>query len=229
MVSAGAAEPGAGPGGCKEPGPGWGASGGAGLGSRVLGERGPGVGGDGEHGQDGEHSGGWGGIGPPGGAWDPGGVAEREGGVLCLQVPELEKATVRVQQPERVMGIIRSIKEQGTNKLQVLALFGSGCGGAGPAASRRCIAVTLCPCLQLPSPSSASPAVARLLPTHVQGGTFCAFCRWRGRSPEGEGRTGLLLLWRPTLVALTGWAFFFPVMQAINMSQSPNNPLHPRQ
>lgn len=42
------------------------------------------------------------------------------------------------------------------NKLQVPALFGSGCGGAGPAESRRCIAVTLGPCLQLP-PSLPQP------------------------------------------------------------------------
>lgn len=30
-------------------------------------------------------------------------------------------------------------------------------------------------------------------------------------------------------MGLPGWAFFFPVMQTINMSQSPNTPLHPRQ
>ncbi|XP_075027756.1 7-methylguanosine phosphate-specific 5'-nucleotidase isoform X2 [Calonectris borealis] len=54
-----------------------------------------------------------------------------------LEVPELEKATVRIQQPERVMGIIRSIKEQGKNKLQVISDFDMtlsrfGCNG------RRC-------------------------------------------------------------------------------------------
>ncbi|NXK44381.1 5NT3B nucleotidase, partial [Chauna torquata] len=56
---------------------------------------------------------------------------------LCLQVPELEKCTVRIQHPERVMGIIRSIKEQGINKLQVISDFDMtlsrfGCNG------RRC-------------------------------------------------------------------------------------------
>ena len=38
---------------------------------------------------------------------------------LCPQVPELQKSTVRIQQPERVMGVIRAIKEQGCSKLQV--------------------------------------------------------------------------------------------------------------
>lgn len=38
---------------------------------------------------------------------------------LCPQVPELQKTTVRIQQPERVMGLIRAIKEQGSSKLQV--------------------------------------------------------------------------------------------------------------
>ncbi|NXI48166.1 5NT3B nucleotidase, partial [Galbula dea] len=56
---------------------------------------------------------------------------------LCPQVPELQKATVRIQQPERVMGIIRSIREQGTSKLQVISDFDMtlsrfGCNG------RRC-------------------------------------------------------------------------------------------
>ncbi|NXD85212.1 5NT3B nucleotidase, partial [Halcyon senegalensis] len=56
---------------------------------------------------------------------------------LCPQVPELAKATVRIQQPERVAGIIRSIKEQGTTKLQVISDFDMtlsrfGCNG------RRC-------------------------------------------------------------------------------------------
>lgn len=41
------------------------------------------------------------------------------GGSLCLQVPELEKPTVRILRPERVLGIIRAIKEQGSSKLQV--------------------------------------------------------------------------------------------------------------
>ncbi|KAM6042611.1 7-methylguanosine phosphate-specific 5'-nucleotidase isoform 1-T1 [Theristicus caerulescens] len=55
----------------------------------------------------------------------------------CPQVPELEKATVRILQPERVMGIIRSIKEQGMAKLQVISDFDMtlsrfGCNG------RRC-------------------------------------------------------------------------------------------
>ncbi|NXN43117.1 5NT3B nucleotidase, partial [Rhinoptilus africanus] len=56
---------------------------------------------------------------------------------LCPQVPELGKATVRMEQPERVMGIIRAIKEQGMNKLQVISDFDMtlsrfGCNG------RRC-------------------------------------------------------------------------------------------
>lgn len=38
---------------------------------------------------------------------------------LCPQVPELQKSTVRIQQPERVMGVIRAIKEQGCSKLQI--------------------------------------------------------------------------------------------------------------
>lgn len=104
------------------------------------------------------------GIGPRGAAWDPGGVTERRGG-LCPQVPELEKATVRIQRPERVMAIIRAIKEQGMNKLQVLALFGFGGGGAGPAGSGRWMHRP-----RVPSWSSAAPpALARLLPAHVQG------------------------------------------------------------
>lgn len=64
------------------------------------------------------------------------GASLNKGGGLYLQVPELEKATVRIRQLERVMGIIRSIKAQGRNKLQVRARFGSGCGGAGAAESR---------------------------------------------------------------------------------------------
>lgn len=91
------------------------------------------------------------GIGPRGAAWDPGGVTERRGG-LCPQVPELEKATVRIQRPERVMAIIRAIKEQGMNKLQVLALFGFGGGGAGPAGSGRWMHRP-----RVPSCSSAAP------------------------------------------------------------------------
>ncbi|NXE55960.1 5NT3B nucleotidase, partial [Casuarius casuarius] len=56
---------------------------------------------------------------------------------LLLQVPELEKATVRIKHPERVMGIIQSIKQQGMNKLQVISDFDMtlsrfGCNG------RRC-------------------------------------------------------------------------------------------
>ncbi|NWS48676.1 5NT3B nucleotidase, partial [Probosciger aterrimus] len=56
---------------------------------------------------------------------------------LCPQVPELENATVRIQHPERVAGIIRSLKEQGTSKLQVISDFDMtlsrfGCNG------RRC-------------------------------------------------------------------------------------------
>ncbi|KAL2295262.1 hypothetical protein Nmel_018425, partial [Mimus melanotis] len=56
---------------------------------------------------------------------------------LCLQVPELEKATVRIRQPERVRGIIRSLREQGVAKLQVISDFDMtlsrfGCNG------RRC-------------------------------------------------------------------------------------------
>uniref|UniRef100_A0A8C3L8S0 5'-nucleotidase n=1 Tax=Chrysolophus pictus TaxID=9089 RepID=A0A8C3L8S0_CHRPC len=56
---------------------------------------------------------------------------------LCPQVPELQKTTVRIQQPERVMGLIRAIKEQGGSKLQVISDFDMtlsrfGCNG------RRC-------------------------------------------------------------------------------------------
>ncbi|NXF13211.1 5NT3B nucleotidase, partial [Smithornis capensis] len=59
---------------------------------------------------------------------------------LCPQeraVPELEKATVRILQPERVRGIIRSLREQGVAKLQVISDFDMtlsrfGCNG------RRC-------------------------------------------------------------------------------------------
>ncbi|NXG05943.1 5NT3B nucleotidase, partial [Sakesphorus luctuosus] len=42
---------------------------------------------------------------------------------LCPQVPELEKATVRIRQPERVRGIIRCLREQGVSKLQVISDF----------------------------------------------------------------------------------------------------------
>ncbi|NXA09274.1 5NT3B nucleotidase, partial [Sapayoa aenigma] len=53
---------------------------------------------------------------------------------LCPQVPELEKATVRIRQPERVRGIIRSLREQGVAKLQVISDFDMtlsrfGCNG----------------------------------------------------------------------------------------------------
>ncbi|NXY21239.1 5NT3B nucleotidase, partial [Atrichornis clamosus] len=56
---------------------------------------------------------------------------------LCLQVPELEKTTVRIRQPERVRGIIQSLREQGVAKLQVISDFDMtlsrfGCNG------RRC-------------------------------------------------------------------------------------------
>ncbi|NWR81260.1 5NT3B nucleotidase, partial [Centropus unirufus] len=56
---------------------------------------------------------------------------------LCPQVPELDKATVRIRQRERVSGIIQAIKEQGLNKLQVISDFDMtlsrfGCNG------RRC-------------------------------------------------------------------------------------------
>ncbi|KAJ7421070.1 7-methylguanosine phosphate-specific 5'-nucleotidase [Willisornis vidua] len=52
-------------------------------------------------------------------------------------VPELEKATVRIRQPERVRGIIRTLREQGVAKLQVVSDFDMtlsrfGCNG------RRC-------------------------------------------------------------------------------------------
>ncbi|XP_071433352.1 7-methylguanosine phosphate-specific 5'-nucleotidase [Pithys albifrons albifrons] len=52
-------------------------------------------------------------------------------------VPELEKATVRIRQPERVRGIIRTLREQGVAKLQVISDFDMtlsrfGCNG------RRC-------------------------------------------------------------------------------------------
>uniref|UniRef100_A0A8C3V115 5'-nucleotidase n=1 Tax=Catharus ustulatus TaxID=91951 RepID=A0A8C3V115_CATUS len=68
------------------------------------------------------------------GAPRAGGGTERG---LCLQVPELEKATVRIRQPERVRGIIRSLREQGVTKLQVISDFDMtlsrfGCNG------RRC-------------------------------------------------------------------------------------------
>ncbi|KAM9368864.1 7-methylguanosine phosphate-specific 5'-nucleotidase [Phaethornis superciliosus] len=85
----------------------------------------------GEHGQDGEHRATLGVPRVPVGGWGP---LSRG---LCPQVPELQKATVRIQQPERVMGIIRSLKEQGTRKLQVISDFDMtltrfGCNG------RRC-------------------------------------------------------------------------------------------
>ncbi|NXM79279.1 5NT3B nucleotidase, partial [Serilophus lunatus] len=56
---------------------------------------------------------------------------------LCPQVPELEKATVRILQPERVRGIIGCLREQGVPKLQVISDFDMtlskfGCNG------RRC-------------------------------------------------------------------------------------------
>ncbi|NWV00273.1 5NT3B nucleotidase, partial [Upupa epops] len=55
----------------------------------------------------------------------------------CPQVPELEKPTVRIQRPERVRGIIRSIRERGADRLQVISDFDMtlsrfGCNG------RRC-------------------------------------------------------------------------------------------
>lgn len=56
-----------------------------------------------------------GGLGPPGAGGTRGGT-ERG---LCLQVPELEKATVRIRQPERVRGIIQALRGQGVAKLQV--------------------------------------------------------------------------------------------------------------
>ncbi|XP_059686136.1 7-methylguanosine phosphate-specific 5'-nucleotidase [Gavia stellata] len=73
---------------------------------------------------------GLGGRGRDGGGWRApaprelrGTPGRRRAGALCPQVPELEKATVRIQQPERVRGIIRSIKERGRNKLQVISDF----------------------------------------------------------------------------------------------------------
>ncbi|NXK83860.1 5NT3B nucleotidase, partial [Amazona guildingii] len=53
---------------------------------------------------------------------------------LCPQVPELENATVRIQRPERVAGIIRSLREPGASKLQVISDFDMtlsrfGCSG----------------------------------------------------------------------------------------------------
>ncbi|NWI97406.1 5NT3B nucleotidase, partial [Pitta sordida] len=41
----------------------------------------------------------------------------------CPQVPELDKATVRTLRPERVRRIIRSLREQGAAKLQVISDF----------------------------------------------------------------------------------------------------------
>ncbi|NXC41422.1 5NT3B nucleotidase, partial [Penelope pileata] len=56
---------------------------------------------------------------------------------LCPQVPELQKSTVRIQRPERVLGIIHALREQGSSKLQVISDFDMtlsrfGCNG------RRC-------------------------------------------------------------------------------------------
>ncbi|XP_061199202.1 7-methylguanosine phosphate-specific 5'-nucleotidase [Neopsephotus bourkii] len=56
---------------------------------------------------------------------------------FCPQVPELENATVRIRHPERAAGIIRSLKEQGASRLQVISDFDMtlsrfGCNG------RRC-------------------------------------------------------------------------------------------
>ncbi|NWR88520.1 5NT3B nucleotidase, partial [Furnarius figulus] len=53
------------------------------------------------------------------------------------QVPELEKGTVRMRHPERVRGIVRSLREQGGHSLQVISDFDMtlsrfGCNG------RRC-------------------------------------------------------------------------------------------
>ncbi|NXP17944.1 5NT3B nucleotidase, partial [Scytalopus superciliaris] len=56
---------------------------------------------------------------------------------LCPQVPELEKATVRMRHPERVRGIVRALRERGAATLQVISDFDMtlsrfGCNG------RRC-------------------------------------------------------------------------------------------
>ncbi|NXH12580.1 5NT3B nucleotidase, partial [Bucco capensis] len=56
---------------------------------------------------------------------------------LCPQVPELQKGTVRIQRPERVLSILRALREQGGSKLQVISDFDMtlsrfGCNG------RRC-------------------------------------------------------------------------------------------
>ncbi|XP_054252829.1 kelch-like protein 11 isoform X2 [Indicator indicator] len=48
----------------------------------------------------------------------PGNVHE-----VLEMVPELQKATVRIQRPERVRDIIRAMKEQGRSKLQVISDF----------------------------------------------------------------------------------------------------------
>ncbi|NXX43530.1 5NT3B nucleotidase, partial [Tricholaema leucomelas] len=41
----------------------------------------------------------------------------------CPQVPELQKATVRMRRPERVREILSAMKERGRNKLQIISDF----------------------------------------------------------------------------------------------------------
>lgn len=72
-------------------------------------------------------------------------------------------------------------------------------------------------------PSSASPAV---------GG--CSNPRkhllrvLQREKPQTRWRMGLFFLLRSRLVVPPGWAFFFPVMQARSVSQSPNPPISTR-
>ncbi|NXX98371.1 5NT3B nucleotidase, partial [Centropus bengalensis] len=83
---------------------------------------------------------------------------------LCPQVPELDKATVRIRQRERVSGIIQAIKEQGMTKLQVISDFDMtlsrfGCNG------RRC-------------PTSHSELKPLLIPFDALKLTLLLFPRW---------------------------------------------------
>ncbi|XP_072417305.1 kelch-like protein 11 isoform X4 [Chiloscyllium punctatum] len=50
-------------------------------------------------------------------------TSQQEGGVLSTQIPELQKSTVHIQEPERVERIISALCDGGVSKLQVITDF----------------------------------------------------------------------------------------------------------
>lgn len=111
------------------------------------------------------------------------------------------------------------------DRLQGLALFGSGCGGAGPAESRQCISLTLGPCLQMPLPSSASPLWPGCSRPTCKEGPSAHFAAGEGEAP-GEREDWAVI---PVEVQAGGLAGPLPGVLDVNTSQSPDNPLHPQQ